>query len=411
MIAVAKRTVWRPRVSSSRHAIDNYAETGRIANNFDLLRLFAAIFVVFGHSFDLLRLPEPLGSVVPAGWGYVGVLVFFSISGFLVSRSWVSDPRLTSFAIKRALRLLPALVVALVLSALVLGPLVSTESSQAYFQNPATKGYIIENAVMQSDYQLPGVFLHNPYPAAVNGSLWTLPLEVKAYTFLALLGFIGLLTRGRILMIGVAALGVVACVTAWQASVPGMPYFIASLVNIQVNPVLVHYAKLGAFTLFAEMFAAFTVGAALFALRRWIPLVWQLGLCAAVAWGVTTIAFHGSKFETSTVVLAPYIVLCLAYLSVGWIRLPRLFGDYSYGIYIYAFPIQQTVVDLLHPSSGWILFVVSLPITFIVAVVSWHAVESRALDLKRRLVGTERGVSGRVRPVSPPLQVRPLHLR
>jgi peptidoglycan/LPS O-acetylase OafA/YrhL len=366
--------------------LGHFTDTGRAANNFDLLRLLAAILVIFAHSFDLLKLPEPFLSVVPAGWGYVGVLIFFAISGFLVSRSWERDPRLISFAVKRALRLMPALVVALVVSALVLGPLVTTEPSRAYFANPATKAYVIDNTMMQSDYQLPGVFSANAYPAAVNGSLWTLPLEVKAYLLVALLGVVGLLTRRRVLMVGVAVLGVLACVAAWRASLPGMPYYVASLVDIQASPELVHAAELGSFTIYAELLAAFTIGAACYALRRWIPLRWQFGVCAAAAWGIITIGFHGSKFEMSTVVLGPYLVLCLAYLSVRWIKLPRLFGDYSYGIYVYAFPVQQTVSYLAHPSSGWTLFAISMPITAIVAVASWHLVERRALDLKRRLV-------------------------
>jgi peptidoglycan/LPS O-acetylase OafA/YrhL len=116
--------------------LDHFTKTGRTANNFDLLRLLAAILVIFAHSFDLLKRPEPLTSIVPAGWGYVGVLIFFSISGFLVSRSWVRDPQLISFAVKRALRIMPALVVALILSAVVLGPLVTTERPERILPTP-----------------------------------------------------------------------------------------------------------------------------------------------------------------------------------------------------------------------------------------------------------------------------------
>jgi peptidoglycan/LPS O-acetylase OafA/YrhL len=369
--------------------LDHFTETARTANNFDLLRLVAAILVVFAHSFDLLQLPEPFLGIAPAGWGYVGVLIFFSISGFLVSRSWVSDPRLTSFALKRALRLLPALVVALLLSALVLGPLVTSEAPRAYFDSPATKAYVLDNTVMQSDFALPGVFLHNVYPGAVNGSLWTLPLEVKAYFLVALLGIVGLLSRRRFLMVAVAAFVVLACIDSLRPSVPGASHFVASLVDIQASPELVAQAKLGGFTVYAELLAAFTVGATLFALRRWVPLRWQLGVCAVAGWGIATLAFHNATLAVSTVVLGPYIVLCLAYLSVGFIRMPRSLGDYSYGIYIYAFPVQQTISDLLAPTSGWVMFALSLPITCVVAVASWHLVERRALGLKRRLVNAE----------------------
>jgi peptidoglycan/LPS O-acetylase OafA/YrhL len=377
--------------------LDHLTETGRTANNFDLLRLLAAIAVVFAHSFDLLKLPEPLLSIVPFGWGYLGVLIFFSISGFLVSASWVNDPNLLSFAVKRALRLLPALVVALLLSALVLGPLVTTEASQAYFDNPATKAYVISNAVMQTDYQLPGVFLHNVYPAAVNGSLWTLPLEVKAYVLVALLGVLGLLSRWRVLMLAVAAFGILACVDSLRSWLPGAPHYVASLVNIQASPELIEQAKLGGYTVYPEMFAAFAIGATLYALRRWVLLRWQLGVCAALAWVLVRVSVGGTAFEVATVILGPYIVLCLAYLSVNALHLPRVFGDYSYGIYIYAFPIQQTLSDLMSPRSGWLLFSISLPLASLTAVASWHLVERRALALKRSMLG--RGPSStRARP-------------
>jgi peptidoglycan/LPS O-acetylase OafA/YrhL len=369
--------------------LDSFAQTGRATNNFDLLRLSAAILVVFAHSFNLLKLPEPFLSIAPMGWGFIGVLIFFSISGFLVSGSWASNPRLMPFAAKRALRILPALIVVLVLSSLVLGPLVTSDSTRAYFENPETKGYIINNTMMQSDFELPGVFTHNTYPAAVNGSLWTLPLEVKTYVFVALLGIAGLLSRRRLLMLGVAILAILACITALRPTLPGAPRYVASLVNIQANPGLVSDAKLGAYAVYAQMFAAFVVGATFYALRRWIVLRWETGLCAVAAWIITTAFFDESVSEISTVILGPYIVLCFAYCTIKWIKLHRLFGDYSYGIYIYAFPIQQTVSHALSPSSGWVLFCISMPITLALAAASWHLIERPALEVKRRLLRAE----------------------
>jgi peptidoglycan/LPS O-acetylase OafA/YrhL len=366
------------------------SDTGRSSNNFDLLRLLAATFVVFAHSFDLLKRPEPFPSLLEdRAWGFIGVLIFFSISGFLVSRSWSRNPRIIPFVVKRALRLMPALMAALVLSAVVLGPLVTANPLRAYFDDPATKAYILDNTVMQSNYDLPGVFLHNVYPLAVNGSLWTLPLEVKAYVFVAVVGLVGLLTRWRIAMIGVVILALLTCVNSLRSSIPGANHFVASLVDIQANPALVYQAKLGAFTVYADMFTAFVLGAALYSLRSWVALRWEIAILAVAAW-IGVIVAGGSATAIGTVAVGPYLVLYLAYRTSKLVRLPRRFGDYSYGIYVYAFPIQQTISSLFYIRSGWLMFIFAMPIVTVAAVLSWHLIERPALGIKSRLTGAEQ---------------------
>lgn len=368
--------------------LDDVSSSGRASNNFDLLRLIAALFVVFAHSFDLLRIPEPFPHLAGLSWGFLGVVIFFSISGFLVSRSWDRNPHLIPFALKRTLRLLPALVVVLVLSALVLGPLLTSMPLRAYLDDPGTKAYVLNNVTMQSQYNLSGVFTHNVYPLAVNGSLWTLPLEVKAYALVALIGIIGLLSRWRVLMVGVAILAVVACINPLRSSVPGANHFVASLVNVQASPSLVYEAKLGTYTVYADMFAAFIVGAMLYSLRKWVVLRWELAALSIVALG-GVIAVGGSAPEIGTVILTPYLVLCFAYGTASIARLPRRFGDYSYGTYVYAFPIQQTISSLHHIGSGWLMFLFATPPTMVAAVLSWHLIERPALNIKRRLAGAE----------------------
>jgi peptidoglycan/LPS O-acetylase OafA/YrhL/predicted O-methyltransferase YrrM len=368
--------------------LDHLSDTGRARNNFDLLRLLAATFVVFEHSFALLKIPAPFPLIEGMSWGFVGVLIFFSISGFLVSRSWSRNPHVAAFVIKRALRIMPALIVVLLVSALILGPLVATEPLRAYFDDPGAKAYIVNNTMMQSDYDLPSVFSHNIYPLAVNGSLWTLPLEVKAYVFLALIGLIGLLARFRIAMIGLAALTLLTCVNTLRSSIPGANHFVASLVDIQANPELVYLTKLGMYTVYADMFAAFVIAATLFSLRRWIVMRWEFAALAVAAFGIT-IAVGGSAPLIGAVALGPYIVLYLAYRTTTFFRLPNRFGDYSYGIYIYAFPVQQTISSLLHMTSGWLMFAVAMPITSVAAVLSWHWIERPALNIKSRIVGAE----------------------
>jgi peptidoglycan/LPS O-acetylase OafA/YrhL len=378
----------QPRKRKRSVRLAEAADTSRERNNFDMLRLFAATCVIFGHSFDLLHVREPfpnLGGDIT--WGFVGVLIFFSISGFLVSRSWARNPRVLPFALKRTLRLMPALLVAVLLSALVLGPLVSTEPLHVYLRDPATKAYVLQNAELQTNYTLPGVFAHNAYPTAVNGSLWTLPLEVKAYVFLMLVGLVGLLTRWRRAMPILAAVAVVICATAVRPSLAN--HFGALLVDIQSAPGLLHLVSVGSYNVYLELFAAFVVGAALYSVRDWVFLRWDLAALAVA--GIVVAGIVGGPWpDLACVTLAPYLVLCLAYRTAAYVRLPPWFGDYSYGVYVYAFPVQQVISQLVTPHSGWVLFVLAMPVTFGLAVLSWHFVERPALDLKTRLTGGER---------------------
>jgi peptidoglycan/LPS O-acetylase OafA/YrhL len=366
------------------------SDTGRARNNFDLLRLFAATSVVFAHSFDLLKIPQPFSPLKNVGWGEIGVLIFFSISGFLVTRSWARDPRIVPFVVKRSLRLMPGLVVALLLSALVLGPVVTSEPLRIYLRDPATKAYILNNAIMQSDFVLPGVFAHTVYPLAVNGSLWTLPLEVKAYLVVAVMGVLALVLRLKraVIVVPVAIFATLACVNGVRPSLPAADHLVAWLADVQMAPSVVYSAKIGALTIYAELFAAFVIGAGLYSLRASVKLRWDLA-AAAVAALVGVRLFDGQVPELAAVILLPYIVLCLAYLTAGMVRLPRRFGDYSYGIYIYAFPVQQTISFLVAPRSGWMMFALALPAAVALAVLSWHVVERPALNMKRRLARAE----------------------
>ena len=365
--------------------LDHAIRQGRAANNFDLLRLVAAGLVMFAHSFALTGSREPLPSFMYEDWGEIGVVVFFSISGFLIASSWVYDPKPLSFAVKRALRLMPALIVSLLLTALVLGPLVTTVPLDAYLKDPGTKAFVLSNATFQSAYTLPGVFATTHYPLAVNGSLWTLPLELKAYCLVLVLGLLGLFGRRRLLMPLVAIFVALLTVNSIRVAIPGADHLVAMLVNIQMPPALVAQAHAGAFQEYVRLFAAFAIGAGLFALARWVPLRWSIAVVLAVAWTVVTLTVGASISPAMAAWVLPYVVLILAYRSTHLVRLPAHLGDYSYGLYIFAFPIQQAISQWLAPTSGWVMFAIATPIVLALAVASWHLVEAPALTLKQRI--------------------------
>jgi peptidoglycan/LPS O-acetylase OafA/YrhL len=351
------------------------AASRELRNNFDVLRLVAAAMVLVSHSFVVVGAHEPHVGHFPLGT--LGVEIFFAISGFLVAKSWFSQPRLRAFAVKRGLRILPALIVTVLACAFVLGPAVTDLSSHAYLGSSATYTYEVDNVVATAtgsvirdvSHALPGVFADNP-DHSVNRSLWTLPIEVQAYMAIALLGLAGLLTIGLpALAVGLFALSVA-------------PHGIADLpvVGWPLNWVR------GADGENAHLLAIFAMSALMYRHRARIALRVDLAVVAAIA----AVALLGTPLERPALVLCiPYLALFAAYRSWGGLRALASRGDVSYGLYLLAFPVQQTIVhawDGSLPAPG-VVIAIALPITYVLAFASWHLVEKRALRLKGALAG------------------------
>ncbi len=157
-------------------------------NNFNLIRLLSATAVLFSHSFSLSTgAPdaEPLVSLIGMTPASIAVDVFFLASGFLVTASLFRSESLVDYTLARVLRIFPGLLVMLALTVFVMGLALSTLSSQDYLLSAGVYRYFTKCATLHITYHLPGVFADNPYKAAVNGSLWTLPYEVRMYALLA----------------------------------------------------------------------------------------------------------------------------------------------------------------------------------------------------------------------------------
>ena len=368
--------------------LDHALRQGRGANNFDLLRLVGATLVIVAHSIELTILRRGPLTVMGEAVGEIGVVIFFAISGLLVARSWAYDPKPLSFAMKRALRLMPALVVSLLLTALVLGPLTTTLPLRQYLEDPVTKLYVLSNATFQTWVELPGVFTETPFRYVVNQPLWTLPVELKAYCVVLVLGLVGVLGlsgRRRLLMPVVAIFFALLAVDSVRNAIPLGNRIVATIADIQAPQQLVATAQAGVYNELPRLMAAFAIGASLFALARWVPLRWSIAGALALAWTVAAAIGGTDVVPLATALALPYIVVLLAYRTSHLVRLPRRLGDYSYGLYIFAFPVQQAVVLWLKPSSGLITFAVATPIVLALAVLSWHFVEAPALTLKQRI--------------------------
>ena len=350
----------------------------RRENNFDVLRLLGATLVLASHSFVVTGAAEPRIGHWPLGT--FGVEVFFAISGFLIAMSWLRRPSLRGFAVRRALRILPALAVTVVLCAFALGPLVTGLSAPSYLTDPATPGYVVDNLVSvatggfghQIALNLPGVFLSHP-DHTVNVSLWTLPIEVRAYGLVALLGLVGLLSR-TVVPVAVAFFAL--------SVIPGV-------VDLPLLGAPLDFLR-GADGLAAHLTAMFFVSAAFYRYRERVPL--RLDLAAASL--LALVLSLGTPLERPVLLVAiPYLVLCVAYRSSS--RLSRLTspGDVSYGIYLFAFPVQQTVYELWggQGPSPALLALIAFPVAYLLALASWHGIEQRALRLKHRFSTSRSG--------------------
>ncbi|HEY3347733.1 MAG TPA: acyltransferase family protein, partial [Nitrospirota bacterium] len=170
------------------------SDSGIAENNFNLLRFAAASCVMINHTFILSGLwwdPYVWLSKYDA-LGPLAVNIFFVISGFLITKSWIAKPQLPAYFKKRALRILPALAGSTLLCVIIIGPLVTSFSPREYFGAAQTYGYLKNTLIFGPLHNnLPGVFTKNLFPC-VNGTLWTLPMEVTGYILIAAFGLTGL---------------------------------------------------------------------------------------------------------------------------------------------------------------------------------------------------------------------------
>lgn len=349
------------RLELSLTTLNDAMSVGR-ENNFNLLRVIAAYCVLVSHSFALVTgdpANEPLTQAFGRSLGALAVWGFFIISGLLIAQSWVRSHGLIDFVQARALRIMPGLIVALAASVVLLGPLFTSLDLMTYAMHKQTLSYLPRNATfLYPLYPLPGVFERNPHGAAVNGSLWTLSHEIACYLMLACAGLLGALKR-RLIFIVLACVFVVT----WVALASGW-------ISIDAPG---HYRR------FVTLALPFVVGVVAFRARKFLPLnVYLLVLTC----GAALFARNTQLFVPVLVLAIAYCLLWLAYVPRGPLLAFSRAGDISYGVYIYAFPIQQALIATW-PHIGVGAHIASSGILVApIAAASWYFVELPALRLR-----------------------------
>jgi peptidoglycan/LPS O-acetylase OafA/YrhL len=346
-------------------------------NNFNLLRFVASLSVVITHAVALSAGMVGTSALHVFG-GYVAILapdVFFVASGYLISASLLTRNDAVEFLRARVVRIYPALWVVVLTTVFVIGPALSTQPLAAYFGDSRTWLYLLRNLTVLFGVAegLPGLFAGLPLPDAVNGSLWTLPVEIRLYLALLLLWWLaGRFTGRREFWIGVVV--VVGAVILGSLKLWLQPRWGAQPINtLRLAPL-------------------FLIGCSMYLWRSYIPMRRDL---FGVALGAMLITLPWREvFFVVEFFAIGYVTLYLAYVPGGRVRAFNRYGDCSYGVYIVSFPLQQSMVALMPGIGPWAMIGWSLLVTVPVAMLSWHFVEKPALAMKRRLPSTGRAAAG-----------------
>jgi peptidoglycan/LPS O-acetylase OafA/YrhL len=308
----------------------------------------------------------------PALFALVGM--FFALSGFLVAGSALRTMNMRVFFANRALRILPALSVEVLLSAFVLGPLVTSMALSQYFSDGRFFRYF-GNIVGEVTFQLPGVFAANPWPATVNANLWTLPAEFWCYFLMLGLMASGLLIRRR--QRRWMQIGIVAAAILWMA------LDVLDPSEFTIRSGATHFTP-------AYIVVIFLFGVLFFINSDRIILHPLLFAASGLAYYLLTL------YNVLGPLSGVFLTYCTVYLGMmPFPSIDRLIRvDLSYGTYLYGFPITQaTIFRLLPFMAGWSAVArlgLVLPIVIVLTVafswVSWTCIEKPALALRRRLI-------------------------
>ncbi|UPG86533.1 acyltransferase [Luteibacter aegosomatis] len=324
-------------------------------DNFLLLRVVAAVLVIYGHSFYLAPHGSAKEVFTASGWGiYSGAIavdMFFVISGFMVAGSFIRQPDLWEFMKARLLRILPGYLACLLIISMVMGALFTSLPLKEYFRDPDVWAYVRKNLHFSSDmrFSLPGVFATHPHDA-VNGSLWTLPAEFRMYVFVAVLGSLGILARRWLVASVILGLLITGICCPW---------------NLPLHP---DWIRLGGY---------FSLGILIFTFKDEIRIS-SAGLLSAIfaVYLCRGLDAYGFVFAIALC----YFCFWFAYIP----RLPRMdaWGDPSYAIYLWGWPIQQMFVHFFPELPSLANFALSSCTAIIFGYLSWYLIEKPCLRLK-----------------------------
>lgn len=321
---------------------------------FTFIRLFAALLVLYAHSYHIFGLgADPLSRRIGFYTGTLAVYIFFTISGFFILQSAIKRTFI-EYTVARLARIFPGLIVANIITIAFIIPVAEKLSILDFISKSSSWEFIKTNSLLETvTFTLPDVFVNHP-DQAINGSLWTLPVEVRAYISSLLIVALGItVTRARynasfILLVLVNSL---------------FPEFFKNIFPIPGSVGLIFF---------------FSIGGLLYINRNHIPISPLLTII-----GIGGVFYYRGNLNSLLLpVLVAYIIISIGYL-LGFIKFFNLKHDYSYGLYLYAYPVSQMSFSLLSEYGFVIYFIFISCVTFAVAILSWHCVEKPIANFAR----------------------------
>lgn len=328
-------------------------------NNFDVVRLIASIMVIYGHSFILFPCSgheDVLRQLLKVDYsGSIAVCIFFFLSGMFVTQSLDNSQSLKKYIIARFCRIWPGLAACVFFTVILITPLFT---KAPFFLNLGTAKYFINLSLFVTIGTLPGMFLLNHFPNAVNGSLWSLPVEVRCYFLVAIFWILGILKKPWLLF-----------------SILGLMLLAPNI--IFVKGLLWHLLSNDAI----KSCCFFLVGIIVYSYRKLIIIN---GILTLTFISITTILF-----KTPFFIISFYCTLCYFLLWFGSRKIIinlRLQGDYSYGVYLYGFLVQQIIASLLPSITSLTSLIIVYPIVFFLASLSWRFIEKPSIIWGKKII-------------------------
>jgi peptidoglycan/LPS O-acetylase OafA/YrhL len=324
--------------------------------------------VIFYHSFAFTNHKKDPLAVLTNGqtnFSFVGLAIFFFLSGLLVTQSLYHSSTWKNFLWKRFLRLYPAAWLAIIFCLFILGPLLTTFSLHSYFTDPLFFQYATSLSLFRVSYLLPGVFVHSPVDPSVNAPLWSISLELKLY--LGLLIFYTIKFSYKKVLIVFLVLAAVLVNSFLYDAVEN------SIRNFSHSFVLYPYV---AYTPY------FLVGVLCFIYRHKIYSNFYFALFASL---IAYVSVKFNFFFLAKIVVIPILVLYASSFKPMLIKKITPKPDLSYGLYVFAYPVQQIISQIIRTTNiaAWKLTLLCILCTLPFALFSWYVVEKKALSFKK----------------------------
>ena len=344
-------------------------------NIFDYIRIILSLFVIIAHCYTIFFGTGKVDFITEKilrteSLGGIAVIGFFILSGFMITQSLIHSKNIKHFVIKRLIRIFPSLIIMLFLVILLLGLLVYNGNKIRYFKSPIVWEYFGDNINLfgNTKYSIAGIFINNPYPNVINGSIWTLKHEFMIYIILMIFSICHILKKRKVMM-----------------SITVILIFIY-ISQINLSPILSWANNIGVIAeidQFIKLSMYFMIGSTIYLYKEKIKMNKKYFFLDCIIL-LTGIFLNLAKYVL--IFTIPYILMYLGTLKIkhNW---SEKIGDFSYELYIYAFPTQQLLVYYFKDKINIYLYIfLSIACTSIIGIIMTIIVDNNIKKLKNKII-------------------------